>query len=102
VLRWECTYAAFLVHSANPQCFYYTTSGHCFPHYSDWEGRQGAKEDDRIGMLPDLDQGSMTIYKNDERLVVMAPGLSGEYCWAVSLSVQNHSARIGHVPLPAA
>jgi hypothetical protein len=31
---------------------------------------------DRIGLLLDLDQGSMTVYKNDERLGVMrASGL---------------------------
>ena len=40
---------------------------------------------DCVELLLDLDQGSMTVYKNDERLGVMvASGLSGEYCWAVS------------------
>ena len=56
------------------------------PDYRNWEGRQTAREDgDRIGMLLDLDQGSMTVYKNDERLGVMATGMSGEYSWAVGL-----------------
>ena len=41
------------------------------------------EEGTRIGMLLGLDQGSMTVYKNDERLGVMATGLSGEYSWAV-------------------
>jgi hypothetical protein len=45
-------------------------------------------------MLLDLDQGSMTVYKNDERLGVMATGLSGEYCWAVLLCQEGDSARI--------
>jgi hypothetical protein len=67
----------------------------------DWEGMQGATEEgDRIGMLLDLDQGSMTVYKNDERLGVMATGLSGEYCWAVSLLVPGCSVRIDPVALP--
>jgi hypothetical protein len=62
---------------------------------------QGATEEgDRIGMLLDLDQGSMTVYKNDERLGVMATGLSGEYCWAVSLLVPGCSVRIDPVALP--
>jgi hypothetical protein len=43
---------------------------------------------------PGLDQGTMTVYKNDERLGVMAMGLSGEYCWAVSVYFLGSSARI--------
>ena len=58
----------------------------CYPDGHDWEGMQNAtKEGDRIGMLLDLDQGSMTVYKNDERLGVMATGLSGEYSWAAAM-----------------
>ena len=66
-----------------------------FMHAEDgWEG-------DRIGLLLDLDQGSMTVYKNDERLGVMATGLSGEYSWAVSLRQQGSSTRIEPATLPA-
>ena len=43
----------------------------------------------------------MTVYKNDERLGVMATGLSGEYSWAVSLRWQGESARIESAPAPA-
>jgi hypothetical protein len=79
----------------NGHCFYYTYHGCHFPGYNGWEGMQGARDGDRIGLLLDLDQGSMTVYKNDERLGVMATGLSGEYCWAVVLSGrQGDSARI--------
>ena len=65
VLRpgWEAEGAldAFRV---NGHCFYYTTGGVRCPGFSDWEGRQGAMEQgDRIGMLLDLDQGSMTVWK---------------------------------------
>ena len=36
------------------------------------------------GSLLDLDQGSMTVWKNDEKLgVIQVEGLSGEFCWAV-------------------
>ena len=42
---------------------------------------------DRIGLLLDLDQGSMTVWKSDVKLGVMvAEGLSGPLCWAVSLA----------------
>jgi hypothetical protein len=68
----------------------------------DWEGRQAAKEvGDRIGMLLDLDQGRMTVYKNDERLGVMASGLSGEFLWAVALDYAKDAVRIGPAALPA-
>ena len=94
-------------HNVDGHCFYYTVNGwcftgHCFPDRRDWEGMQEAMEEgDRIGMLLDLDQGTMTVYKNDERLGVMATGLSGEYSWAVSLFVSGHSARIEVTEAPA-
>ena len=70
----------------NGHCFYETYHGAHYPAPYEWEGMQGAKEEgDRVGLLLDLDQGTMTAYKNDKRLGVMATGLSGEYCWAVSL-----------------
>ena len=77
-------------------CFYYTASGLRFPGYRDWEGMQAAREQgDRIGMLLDLDQGSMTVWKNDEQLGVMqAEGLSGPLCWAVSLDAQQRPHRV--------
>ena len=52
-------------------------------------------------MLLDLDQGTMTVYKNDERLGVMATGLSGEYSWAVPLLDAGDSARIEAAAAPA-
>jgi hypothetical protein len=83
-------------------CLYYTYNGACGLGDRSWEGMQGAqKEGDRIGMLLDFDQGSMTVYKNDEWLGVMATGLSGEYCWAVSLYHQDNSVRIEAAAAPA-
>eukprot|EP01046_Picozoa_sp_COSAG06_P013317 COSAG06_NODE_803_length_12172_cov_16.477595_5_plen_322_part_00 len=88
-------------HVVDGHCFYYTGSGRRCPGVRDWEGMQGAKEDgDRIGLLLDLDQGTMTVYKNDKRLGVMATGLSGEYSWAVTL-YGRASARIEAGPAPA-
>ena len=73
----------------------------CFPGPRGWEGRQHAREQsDRIGMLLDLDQGSMTVWKNDVNLGVMqAEGLSGPLCWAVSM-YENDSARIESAAMP--
>eukprot|EP01046_Picozoa_sp_COSAG06_P007161 COSAG06_NODE_346_length_17038_cov_10.233721_4_plen_460_part_00 len=83
-------------------CFYDNTYGTRWPGQHEWGGQQGATEaGDRIGLLLDLDAGSMSVYKNDARLGVMqASGLSGEYCWAVALSICNHSVRIDSAPLP--
>jgi len=82
-------------------CFFHTYCGHRWPGRHDWEGMQDANEEgDRIGMLLDLDQGSMTVYKNDKRLGVMATRLSGEYSWAVSM-FRGESARIDAAETPA-
>jgi hypothetical protein len=83
-------------------CLYFTINGARFPGRSIWEGSQTADEDDRIGMLLDLDQGSMTVYKGDDKLGVMrAEGLSGPLCWAVSLlPVEGSSTRIDSAQLP--
>jgi hypothetical protein len=91
-------------------CFYSTTSGMRFPEYSDsgggydWEGRQSAKEPgDRIGILLDLDQGSMTLYRNDDEKmgVMVAEGLSGPLCWAAATAYDRTSARIESAVAPA-
>ena len=90
---------AYMVHG---HCFYHTSGGSCCPGYHGWDGMQATREQgDRIGLLLDLDQGSMTVYKNDERLGVMATGLSGEYSWAVSLHYVGYSARVDAAALPA-
>ena len=83
-------------------CFYFTANGQCLPGYSNWEGQQTASEGDRIGMLLDLDQGSMSIWKNGERLGVMqAEGLAGPLCWAASTFQVGNSARVESAAVPA-
>ncbi|EJK61340.1 hypothetical protein THAOC_18199 [Thalassiosira oceanica] len=46
-----------------------------------WEGRDGCGTGDIIGMLLNLDEGTLTVYKNSRRLGVLKDGLSGSYCW---------------------
>ena len=76
-------------------CFY-TTEGKLYPNpdtadgfagSSDWPGSQSAQEDgDRIGMLLDIDAGTMTVFKNDKVMGVMSWGIAaGSYCWAVEM-----------------
>ena len=73
-------------HNVDDHCFYHTGTGCRLPD-SSWEGMQPAREQGaRIGLLVDLDQGSMTVWKNDEKLGVMrAEGLRGPLCWAVCM-----------------
>ena len=39
-----------------------------------------------LGLLLDLDEGTLSIYKNGRRLGVMMRGLAGPYCWVVSIT----------------
>ena len=51
----------------------------------DWEGMEPT--DDRsfkIGMVLDLDEGTLDVVKNDRRLGTLKNGLSGEYCWVIT------------------
>ena len=77
-------------------CVYNTNSGNC--HTSDWQywggeedtdgtwdGMESASAGDEIGMLLDLDEGTLSVYKNGRKLGIIKRGLAGQYCWAVSL-----------------
>jgi hypothetical protein len=80
-------------------CFYSTNGGQCFPRNRDWMSMQSATEGDKIGLLLSCDSGSLTVFKNGERLGVMATGLDGEYSWAVSMA---GAASIAHIQPDAA
>jgi len=55
----------------------------CIPF--DWEGKEETQETSfKIGMVLDLDEGTLDVYKNDRRLGTMMSGLIGEYCWVVT------------------
>ena len=51
----------------------------------DWEGIEACQSGDTIGMLLNLDEGTLTAYRNNRRLGVVKDGLSGSYCWYVSV-----------------
>ena len=49
---------------------------------SNWEGR-GDYDSDCItlGILLDLDEGTLSVYQNGRRVGTLKDGLAGEYCW---------------------
>ena len=47
---------------------------------ADWEGMECCGTGDTIGMLLNLEKGTLTVWKNNRRLGVMKDGLSGPYC----------------------
>ena len=55
--------------------------------------------DSILGMLLDLEEGTLTIYQDNQRLGVMKSGLAGEYCWGVFMNGANTvSITRGKVP----
>jgi len=54
-------------------------------NHFDWEGMEETQDASfKIGMVLDLDEGTLDVYKNGRRLGTMKTGLVGEYCWVVS------------------
>jgi hypothetical protein len=84
-------------HNVHDHVFFDAIDGRRWPntHQQAWQGQQGAKVGDRIGLLLNRVEGSLAVYKNDERLGMMVTtGLSGEYCWAVSLYNKDDRVRV--------
>ena len=52
-----------------------------------WEGMESCQSGDTIGMLLNLGECTLTAYRNNRRLGVIKDGLSGSYCWHVSVLV---------------
>ena len=79
-------------------CLYRAIDGNCIssdwsgsdrvsdsPDMETWDGKETMPSDGEIGMLLDLDEGSLSLYKNGRKLGVMKRGLAGPYCWVVSI-----------------
>ena len=91
-------------------CYYFVSSGRNYwtnwagerqPELV-WEGMEGCIVGDTLGMLLNLDKGTLTVYRNNRRLGVMKDELSGSYCWSVELPARGTSVVInrGHPPHP--
>ena len=97
-------------------CQYSFTNGLCY--WSDWElieqseaarktweGQEGLSSatqagNGTLGLLLDLDEGTLSVYKNGRRLGTMMSGLSGEYCWVVTRYTRDDEFSIRRANIP--
>ena len=87
-------------------CLYFAGGdGCCLSHdwesefsEQNWEGMESLSPPYKIGMLLDLDEGTLSVYKNERKLGVMKRGLAGHYCWVVSLHTGQVTIKRGTVP----
>ena len=77
-----------IVHCCTYDCFdgrcYWTDWGNGRDSFH-WQGREGLRGRGTMGLLLDLDEGTLSVFKNGRRLGVMKEGLGGEYCWSVTV-----------------
>ena len=74
-------------------CVYDSSNGYCISRdwggsarSDNWDGMEGlSPPSNTIGMLLDLDEGTLSVYNNGRKLGVMKRGLAGHYCWVLSL-----------------
>ena len=66
-----------------------------------WEGLESydSRVKPKVGLLLDLNEGTLTAYNNGRRLGVMKNGLSGVYSWSIQVH-QFHDLSIQRLALP--
>ncbi|EJK74198.1 hypothetical protein THAOC_04133, partial [Thalassiosira oceanica] len=84
-----------IVHCCTYDCFdgrcYWTDWGNGRDSFH-WQGREGLPGRGTIGLLLDLDEGTLSVFKNGRLLGVMKEGLGGEYCWLMADSPHSKHA----------
>lgn len=69
------------------------------PVSESWEGVGRTFGHFNLGMLLDLDEGTLSVYINRRKLGVLKSGLAGPYCWMVSLYRGKHvTIKRGTIP----
>ena len=73
-------------------CAYYCGNGRCYwtdwanrKDSSGWQGSEVWEGNGTVGLLLDLNEGNLSLFKNGRPLGVMKDGLGGEYVWLVSV-----------------
>ena len=67
-----------------------------------WEGLESydSRVKPKVGLLLDLNEGTLTAYNNGRRLGVMKNGLSGVYSWSIQVYYGDHDLAIQRLDLP--
>ena len=81
-------------------------NGCCYSHdwgegdsdRNEWDGMESLSGSFKLGMLLDLDEGTLSVYNNGRKLGVMKRGLAGHYCWVVAMTGTQVSIKRGTVP----
>ena len=93
-------------HSYKGRCFYRTDTGRKVPSAEDgaigsyWEGMQPTENGDRVGLLLNVDTGTLTVYRNDVYLGVVATGLTKQFRWAVRIHGMTTTVRVDSAQVP--
>ncbi|KAL7540940.1 hypothetical protein ACHAXR_010489 [Thalassiosira sp. AJA248-18] len=64
----------------------YNTNTNRYAPRPEWGHWEGSREHVTLGMLLDLDAGTLSVYSNGRNLGVLKDGLTGEYCWAMEIT----------------
>jgi len=67
---------------------------------TEWEGMETLPPGSVLGLLLDLDEGTLTVYKDNRRLGVMKDGLEGSFCWFVE-TFHPCEVEINREPVPS-
>ena len=74
--------------------------------WHDWASRQPYSRVDSfqygipIGLLLDLNEGTLSIYQRGRKLATIKDGLAGEYCWYATIFTNDSSVSIEREPAP--
>lgn len=94
-------------HKEEGHSFFACTGGYKYPGGGDWTNMFDTEEGDRVGLLLDLEAGSLTLWKvtADElpqRKGMMAAGLEGPFCWSAIMYDKGDAVRVERLPCPKA
>lgn len=70
-----------------------------YPEITKWKGMEELPPGSILGLLLDLDDGTLSVYKDKRRLGVMKDGLEGSFCWFVG-TFHTCEVEINREPVP--
>ena len=84
---WDINQGGNIFNDVN-HCFYFTHTGHYSKHNSHrnpWRGMQRARNGDRIGMMLDFNNNTLSVFRNGIKLGIIANNMNKKYRWTVVL-----------------